>query len=588
MKDFLKFTFASFLGFLIALFVLVLIVGFIIGGIASSLSEKKAESSLKNNSVLELDLSFDIPERSNKNTFSLLAGMGSKPMGLNEIILNIKKAAENDQIKGIKLNCGLWLSSYATLEEIRNELINFKQSGKFIVAYGEIYDEHSYYVASIADKIFINPAGQILLNGFSTQVVYLKNMLQKIGVEPQLIRHGKFKSAGEPFIADKMSNENRMQIESYMGNLYRYFVKNIAADRKINESELTEIINELKIRTPQHAVDYKIIDGIKYADEVESEIKKMTGLNESDELNTMTLKAFSKVPNPNTSVSDNKIAVLYLNGEIMGGNGGEETIGSDKIAETIKEIRTKGKYKAIVLRINSPGGSALASDVMWREITLAKEKMPVVVSMGTLAASGGYYIAAPADKIFALPNTLTGSIGVFGMLVNAQKLLKDKIGVNIETVKFGKYADLGSPERPLTADEEAIIQNEIDKVYEDFISKVAQGRNLTKQQVDDLAQGRVYSGIEAKQLGLIDEFGGLDDAIKFAAQKAKLSDYRTVNLPELKDPLDDVIGILSSNAQAWYLKQQIGAENAEIINKAKKIQHLQGIQMLLPYQISIH
>jgi protease-4 len=373
-----------------------------------------------------------------------------------------------------------------------------------------------------------------------------------------------------------------------MGNLYRYFVKKIASARKINEEELTNIINELKIRTPQHALDYKIIDGIKYADEVEMEIKKMNGLEVSEELNTISLKAFIKVPNPNTSVSDNKIAVLYLNGEIMGGNGGEETIGSDKIAKTIKEIRTKGKYKAIVLRINSPGGSALASDVIWREVILAKEKMPVVVSMGTVAASGGYYIAAPADKIFALPNTLTGSIGVFGMLINAQKLLKDKIGVNIETVKFGKYADLGSPERPLTPDEEAIIQNEIDKVYDDFISKVSKGRKLTKQQVDDLAQGRVYSGIEAKQLGLIDEFGGLDDAIKFAAEKAGLTDYRTVNLPELNDPLDEFIGMLSSSAQAWFLKSQIGAENAEIINKTKKIQHLQGIQMLMPYQISIH
>lgn len=587
MKDFFKFTFASFLGFIMALFVLVLIVSFIIGGIAGSISEKKAESSIKNNSVLELDLSFDIPERSNKNTFTLLAGMGSKPMGLNEIILNINKAAENNQIVGIKINCGLWLSSYATLEEIRNALLNFKQSGKFIVAYGEIFDEHSYYVASVADKVYLNPAGQILLNGFSSQVFYLKNMLNKIGVEPQLIRHGKFKSAGEPFIAESMSNENRMQIESYMGNLYRYFVKNIATDRKINEAELTSIIDELKIRTPKDAVTYKVIDDIKYADEVELEIKKMAGLTETDELNTMTLKSFSKVPNPNTSVSDNKIAVLYLTGEIMGGNGGEETIGSDKIAETIKEIRTKGKYKALVLRINSPGGSALASDVMWREISLAKEKMPVVVSMGALAASGGYYIAAPADKIYALPNTLTGSIGVFGMLINAQKLLKDKIGVNIETVKFGKYADLGSPERPLTADEEAIIQAEIDKVYDDFITKVADGRKLTKQQVDDLAQGRVYSGIEAKKLGLIDEFGGLEDAIKFAAEKASLTDYRTVNLPEMKDPLDDVISALTSNAQMWYLQQQIGKENAEIIHKIKNIQHLQGIQMLMPYQVNI-
>ncbi|MFN4083226.1 MAG: signal peptide peptidase SppA [Bacteroidia bacterium] len=587
MKQFFKITFASMLGFVLGLFILIILFSIIIGAIAGSKKSTKAE--IKPNSILELDLSYDIPERSGNNMFSSgFSGFGSTTIGLNDIILNIKKAAENDNIKGIKLTCGLWPSDYATLNEIRNELIAFKtNSGKFIIAYGEFMDEHSYYVASVADKIYLNPAGQILLNGFSSQVIYLKNMLDKIGVEPQLIRHGKYKSAGEPFITDKMSSENRQQIETYLGNLYGYFVSQIAASRGINENTLKDIIENLKTQNNLDAIKLGIIDSVKYADEVEAELKTACGIKPEEDLSVVSLKTFNNIPNPKTSVSDNKIAVLYCSGEIMNGKGNDEIIGSDKIAEIIKQIRTKNKYKALVVRINSPGGSSLASDVIWREISLAKQKIPVVVSMGAVAASGGYYIAAPANKIFAQPNTITGSIGVFGLLINAKNLLNNKLGINIETVKFGKYADIGMPDRALTADEKAILQNEVDKVYDDFISNVAAGRNLTKQQVDELAQGRVYSGIEAKKLGLIDEFGGLNDAVKYAAELAKLEDYRTVNLPEQKEPFEELLSILTDDAQAKFSKFALGEEYYNLYNQLNKIKHLQGIQAKMPFELKI-
>jgi len=586
MKQFFKITFASMFGFLLGSVVIFFILFMIIFAITKS-AKTDDVAEIKENSILELDLSYFIPERTSNTPGFDFNSLGSKTIGLNDIIKNIKKAATNKNIAGIKIKGGFWPNDYATLEEIRNELINFKASKKFIVAYSEIFDEHSYYVASVADKIYLNPAGEIVLNGFSNQVLYLKNMFNKIGVEPILIRHGKYKSAGEPLISDKMSTENRLQIESYMGNIYNHFIKNIANSRKINESEFAAVLNDLKIRSAADAVKHRVIDSLKYADEVDAVLNKLCNKLYDEKVNIVSLKAFNKVADPNTSISDNKIAIVYLNGSINSGKGGDDEIGSDKIAETIKDIRKK-TYQALVLRINSPGGSALASDVIWREIELTKKVMPVVVSMGEVAASGGYYIAAPANKIFAHQNTITGSIGVFGVMVNAQELLNNKLGIKIETVKLGKYADLGTPDRPMSADEKQIIQNEIERVYTDFTGKVAKGRKLSIAKVDSLAEGRVYSGIEAKALGLIDEFGGLEDAVKYAAKLKKLNNYRVVNFPEQKEPIEEIINMLQDNAQAWFIKNQIGQENYRLIHEVKKIQHYQGIQARLPYSLKIN
>jgi protease-4 len=578
--------FASMFGVIIGAFLLIFILVGIIGAFDGGKSDK--EVGLNENSVLELDINYVIPERSLNNPFEGLniGGFGeAKAMGLQEILSNIKKAASNEMVKGIYLKAEISPNSYATLEEIRNELINFKKSGKFIIAYGEYMDEHAYYVASVSDKVFLNPSGEILLNGFSQQVMYLKGMFQKIGVEPELIRHGKYKSAGEPLIADKMSNENRQQIEAYMGNLYQHFISGIAKSRKLKTEEMHAIVDQLKIRQAEDAVALKVIDGLKYKDEVDAFIRKQLGIEEKEKIAFVNMGKMKNVKG-NTSISDNKIAVVYCVGDIAGGEGDDETMGSDRIAETIKKVREDDSYKALVLRINSPGGSALASDVMWREISLCKKKKPVIVSMGAVAASGGYYIAAPADVIVAQPNTITGSIGVFGLMINAKDLLNNKLGIKIETVKFGEFSDLGSPDRPLNEAERKVIQSAIDRVYTDFVKRVSEGRKMTAAQVDSIAQGRVWSGIEAKQVGLVDEFGGLDKAIEIAVKKAKLSEHRVVNLPDLKDPFEEIFKSMSGEASAYFMKQELGSNYQQYLDAKKALQY-QGIQVRMPFTVEV-
>lgn len=587
MKQFFKFLFASLFGFLIGSFVLIFLLIAIVAGITGGDKEGGAVT-MKENAILRLNLNYVIPERTLNNPLDFMSFPGlakGKPMGLTEILKNIKKAAENDQVKGIYLNADVSPNSYATLAEIRNALIDFKKSGKFIIAYAEIMDEHSYYVAAVADKVYLNPTGEILLNGFSQQVFYLKGMFDKIGVEPQLIRHGKYKSAGEPFIASSMSAENRSQIESYLGSLYTHFIAEIAKSRKIDVIKMRSIVDELQVQSSADAIKLKVIDGIKYEDEVEKELKSKLSLAESDKLNYITMAKFNLVSG-NTSVSDNKIAVIYCVGDISSGEGDDQGIGSDRMAATIKKVREDESYKAIVLRINSPGGSALASDVIWREVSLCKGKKPVIVSMGDVAASGGYYIAAPADYILAQPNTITGSIGVFGMLVNAKELLNNKLGIKIETVKFGEFADLGSPDRPLNEAERLVVQRGVDRVYDNFIDRVAKGRKLTKEQVEEIAQGRVWSGVEAMKIGLVDGLGGLDKAIEMAAEKANLSEYRSVNLPELKDPFQELLGSLGSQASTALLKRELGSNYAYYQDMKKAMQY-QGIQTRMEFEVKV-
>ncbi|GAB1448183.1 signal peptide peptidase SppA [Bacteroidota bacterium] len=576
------------LGFVIGSIVLIFFLAGLIGGIAAGFSEEPQEIKLDANSVLHLKINYEVPERTDKNSFNLGAlGLpeGPRAFGLNDILSNIKKAAEDEQIKGILLEVDMSVNSYAVLEEIRNQLIEFKKSKKFIIAYTEMTDEHGYYLASIADKFYLNPSGDLLLNGFASQVVYLKGALEKLGLEPQLIRHGKYKAAGEPLIAKSMSAENRSQIESYMGSLYHHFTANVAKARKKSAKEVEDIINTLQIREGGDAVKLGMIDGLKYADEVEAEVKRKAGIGEKDKLNLVSLGKY-KYANAKVSTSENKIAVIYCTGDIVGGKSADGTMGSETICEGIRKVREDNNFKALVLRISSPGGSALASDIIWREIVLTKKVKPVVVSMGDVAASGGYFIAAPADVIVAQPNTITGSIGVFGLLMNARELIENKLGLKVETVKFGEFADLGMPDRALSTSEREIIQHTIDKIYNDFIKRVADGRKLTVEQVDSIAQGRVWSGLDAKKIGLVDEFGGLDRAIDIAVAKAKLEDFRVVNLPEQKDPLQEIISSLSGGAQSWFMKRQLG-HNYHWIQEIQEITRYQGIQARMDYNLRI-
>ena len=589
MKQFFKFMFATIVGIFISVFLFILVMVGIVSSMISKDSNK--DVTVKEKSVLQLDLSYMIPERSSKNPFegfNFSSMESNKKAGLNDILKSIRYAASDEKIRGIYMNVSISLTSYGTLDEVRDALLEFKKSKKFIIAYGEMIEEHGYYLASVADKIYLNPAGELLINGYSYQEPYLKGMFEKIGVEPILIRHGKFKAAGEPLIADKMSEENRHQIEVYAGGIYDQFIKKVAESRKKTVLEVTEIANKLLIQNPDDAKKLGMIDGTLYEDEVMSEIKKLSATNDKDKINFITVSSYARQAKDKTSItSKNKIAVIYIDGDIVSGEGDNETVGSETFAESISKARKDSSIKAIVLRVNSPGGSALASDVIWREIVLAKKSKPVIASFGSVAASGGYYLAAPADVIVAEPNTITGSIGVFAVLFNAQKLLNDKLGIKFQTVKSGLYSDIGSPDRPMTADEMTILQRGVDRIYDDFVSKVASGRKMSKEKVDSIAQGRVWTGIDAIKIGLVDELGGLDKALEIAVKKAKLSEYRLVNYPEQKDPFDNIIKTLTDETSMYFTKKQLGADY-KYYEMVKKVTRYQGMQTRMLNEVEIN
>lgn len=580
---------ASALGVIISVFLLFFLIAAIIGGIVSSASEDKHKT-IEANSVLMLKLDYMIAERTSKNPFEQFnfnTFESNKTTGLNDILKAIKGAEENENIKGIYLNLSVSPNDYATLEAIRTELINFKKSKKFIVAYSELLEEHSYYLASVADEIFLNPSGELLMDGFSSTTPYLKGMFNKLGIEPQLIRHGKFKSAGEPLIADKMSDANREQTEAYLGSMYDNFVNAIATSRKKSAVEIKEMIDNLSIQSPEDAKRLGMITGVMFEDQVQDFLIKKVGVDKFDDIDMVSAAEVAKTVKGEPYSVKEKIAVIYCIGDIVSGKGDGQTMGSTTIVESLRKAKNDSNIKAVVLRINSPGGSAMASDVMWREVVLTKKVKPVIVSMGATAASGGYYIAAPADVIVAEQNTITGSIGVFALLVNAQKLIEEKLGVNMETVKFGQYADMGTANRALTKAEQAILQKYIDRIYTDFITKVAQGRKLTLQQVDSIAQGRVWSGSDAKKIGLIDEFGGLNKAIQIAAQKVKLKEYRISTFPEQKEPFEQFIESIGEEASTYMAKQQFG-QHYEWYSQITKLLKYEGMQMRMPTAIEIN
>lgn len=566
------------LGTVLSIVVLFFILVGAIAGMAGSSSEEKEE--LKDNSVLKLSLDYSIPERSSDNPFNnfdFVSMEGSNNPGLNDILKSIRHAASDDKIKGIYIDISYMPNDYATLKEIRDEIIEFKKSKKFVIAYGEIIEEHGYYIASVSDKVYINPTGTMLLDGFAYTSTYVKGMLDKIGVQAELIRHGKFKAAGEPFIADKMSDENRKQIESFMGGVYDNFITSIAASRKLTPEAVRNICNNLLVQSPEDAKALGLIDGMKYHDEIDAELHERLKIEAKEKIDFVNISDYKSKAKDGKITAKDKIAVIYAVGEIVDGEGEDAQMGSIPTAAAISKARKDSSVKAIVLRINSPGGSALASDVIWREVVLTQKVKPVIVSMGAVAASGGYYIAAPADVIVAEPNTITGSIGVFGMFINAEKLLKEKLGLKFEKVKFGEFSDLGSPDRAMNAAEKTIMQKMIDRIYNDFISKVAEGRKLTVAQVDSIAQGRVWAGVDAKKIGLVDEFGGLKEAIAIAAKKAKLVEYRITNLPEQKDPFDKILKSFGASASTYFVKQQLG-EDYKYYQQMKTIQHMHGIK----------
>jgi len=591
MRQFFKFLFASMLGFVLGSILLIFILVGIISAAVNSFDDEKV-TDVKSNSMLFLDFEKPIVDRASKNPFENINfnTFESDPsVGLNTILESLHKAKEDKNIKGIYMELSTINSGIATVEEIRNALLDFKKSGKTIISYSEVYTQKSYYLASVADKIYMNPQGAMELKGLAAEIMFYKGLLDKIEVETQVIRHGRFKSAVEPFILDKMSNDNRLQTRGFMQSIWNFMLNNIASSRKLNLDELNTLTNNFSIREPEDAIKYKLIDKLVYKDEVLEELKKLTGVTKKeDNPQLISLSEYSKGPSlEKKSLKDAQIAIIYASGEIESGEGASDKIGSETVSKAIREARLNDKIKAIVLRVNSPGGSALASEVIWREAELANKVKPVVVSMGDVAASGGYYISAASRKIFASPNTITGSIGVFGLIFNAQKMLNNKLGITIDTVKTNRLSDFGSMSRPLTAEEKQIFQQGVEKVYDTFTKRVADGRKMKQANVDSIGQGRVWSGVEAKNIGLIDEFGGLNDAIAAAAKMANISKYRTIELPKQKDPFTEILSELGNEAETKYLNYKLGDE-AKYFNKAQELLKMQGIQARLPYVIDFY
>ena len=589
MKNFLKYTLATITGIIIAsiLFFVVILASF--SAIVSSGNKPVA---IGNNSILVLKAGVPIPDRGDQNPFSGvdLLNMTLAPVpGLNDILHNIQKASGDSKIKGILIENGLLPSGWATTEEIRNALLKFREGGKFVISYSDyILTQECYYLATAADKIYINPGSMVEFKGLSSEVMFYKKALEKIGVEVQVTRHGKFKGAVEPFILDKLSEENKTQIKDYAGSLWNQVISDISKSRDIPADKLNLIADNIEGNLASKALETKLVDGLLYRDVLIDTLKVLSGISKDKDLNLVSMNKYIKVPETKMMYSvKNKIAVVYASGTIVTGKGNDNNIGGNYYADIIRKVRRDTSVKAIVLRVDSPGGSAIASDIMWRELDLAAKVKPVVISMGNYAASGGYYISAPGTKIYADPMTISGSIGVFGLIPNAGKLLEEKLGLTTEIVKTNKNADFPSIYRPMNSYEKELMQMSIEKIYSDFVDRVASGRRMSAASVDSIGQGRVWSGTSALRIGLIDEIGGLKDAINGAAKLAGVESYSIRELPVLEDPYTKILSQLSGEIRISILKNELG-ESVKYYKMFQEIKDMSGIQARLPYFIDIH
>lgn len=586
MKEFFKYVFATVVGIVLSTVVLGILGFVVIVGLISSVGSD-TKTVVKPNSVLYLNLDQAITERTPKESFGNVFGSGNKSLGFYDVIRALQKAKTDDNIQAVYLNVMAPQAGMATLTEVRNAILDFKTSKKPVIAYSEIYSQGAYYLASAATKVYLNPEGDLEFKGFKAQLMFFKGALDKLGIEPQIIRVGNYKSAVEPFINTKMSDYNREQVSVYVHGLYQTFLKGIADARKLSSDTLFQIADQLKIQHPKDALTLKMVDGLKYKDEVLDELREITDKSKKDDINSVAINDYIKdLPTQGDIASKNKIAVIYANGDIVGGEGSDEQIGSERISRAIRKARLDEDVKAIVLRVNSGGGSALASDVIWREVELSKKIKPVMASFGDVAASGGYYIGCAADSIFVQPNTITGSIGVFGMYMNLENLMNNKLGITFDEVKTGKYADIASAYRPMTPAERLIMQKGVNNIYQTFITKVANGRKKTTAQVDSLGGGRVWTGKDAVANGLADRIASFGEAIASAAKKAKLKDYKVVEYPEKIDPLKELLSNAKDNVSAYYAKKEFG-ENYVLYQQMKKAIAQAGIQARLDHEIII-
>jgi len=582
---FLRNLLAAILGTLVALGIAFTMFFVLIGIITSS----EDSVSIKKNSVLELQLQRPISDYVGDNPMNPFSGgIFQQAQGLDEIINAIGVAKNDDDIKGISLNNNFILAGLAQTQAIRYALNDFKSNGKFVYAYADFYPQKDYYLASIADSIFMNPVGALNFRGLSSEVLFYKDLQEKSGIKLEVIRHGKYKSAVEPFIANEMSDANRTQINELISSLWGTMVDDISDSRKINPKNLNVIADTLGGRTPEFAKQSGLIDGIVFYDGYENSLKRAVGSDK--DLNVVLLEDYVIRSNKKaTNIGADKIAVVFAQGEILYGEGGPDIIGQGIITEALRDARDDDKVKAIVLRVNSPGGSALTSDIIWREIELAKEKKPVVVSMGNVAASGGYYIAVGADKIFAEPTTITGSIGVFGTVPNMTGLAED-VGINAEQVGTNKNSVEYSLFEPMTDDFRNLVQESIESTYDTFLKRVAQGRDISVAEADSMAQGRVWSGVDAQRIGLIDELGNLEAAVAEAANLAELEEYGIKKFPKYKTGLErflEDMGGAGAKAKQELIEGEIGTEAYSVLKQLKSVMDREGVQARMPFVLDI-
>jgi protease-4 len=562
----------------------ILIVGAVFGGDSEAIV-------VKNNSVIELnleDIKYDYAGKYEDPWISIFAD--KKSVGLTDVIKAIEDAKTDDDIKGISILNNQSTLGMAQSKALRDELLSFKKSGKFVMAYANSYTQKEYYLNSVASPIYINPVGDMDFKGLSAELMFFKDLQEKTGVKMEVIRHGKYKSAVEPFLENEMSDANREQVTALLNSVWNSVTTDISKSRNISVDKLNEIANGLLARTPEMAKEQKLVDIIAYEDVYHNAIKKALKVEKEEDYNKVSIFDYTKKMTTTgvSTDSKNQIAIIYAQGEIQSGEGDVNTIGEGSMRRSLQEARRNKDVKAIVLRIDSPGGSALTSDLIWRELELTKKVKPIVVSMGNYAASGGYYIACNANTIFAQNNTITGSIGVFGILPNFSELT-NKIGIHTQQVKTHENAAPYSPFVPLDDKLKAVTLEGVEHIYKTFVTHVAEGRKMTFAQVDSIAQGRVWAGSEALKLGLVDRIGSLDDAINETAVLAKVKTYKTQNYPEYKKDLNDLFADLPfAQSKESFIKEEIGEENYKVLQQVKKLKSQKGVRMAMPFEINIH
>ncbi|KAB1156241.1 signal peptide peptidase SppA [Flavobacterium luteum] len=575
----------------VGLFVFFMILFFGMLFVATIFGGDGETSDVKKNSVIELDLSEVKTDYAGKFNFEEFDYYETKHDGLSDVINAINAAKTDENIKGISILNDNSSLGMAQIKAVRKALNDFKKSGKFVMAYANNYSQKEYYLNSVANTIYLNPVGEMEFKGLSSEIMFFKDFQEKYGIKMEVIRHGKFKSAVEPFLENKMSDANREQMSTLLNSLWNSTLLDISKSRNIPVTKLNQIADGLLARTPAMAKSTKMVDVIAYEDVYHDAIRKVLKVEKEEDYNTVSILEYAK--NVATTTKDNsakdKIAIIYAQGEIGSGEGDVNLVGEGSMRRALQDARKDKNIKAIVLRIDSPGGSALTSDLIWRELELTKKVKPVVVSMGNLAASGGYYIACNANTIFAEKNTITGSIGVFGILPNLTKVTSN-LGINVEQVSTNENAAGYSIFKPLDDNYRAFVQESVETIYSTFVNRVAKGRKMTFAQVDSIAQGRVWTGADALKIGLVDKIGGMDDAIKFAADLVKTKEYKTQNFPEYNKSFEDLLGKLGvpfMKTKESFIKEEVGEENYKVIEQIRKVQAKRGVQASMPFEMTI-